>query len=407
MAVEIRAIASEEFEAFTRMTHVAFGAHLNVEEVQAHRTEFEPGRSLAALDGDRMVGGTSAVSFRMTVPGGDSLPTAGVTSVGVIPTHTRRGILLSLMRRQLDDVREAGEPLAALWASEGTIYGRFGYGMAAWASSIDVEKAWLRFRDDAPDGGTVRLVERERFLEDYQPIYERIWRRRPGMMRRNDKWARHRFFDPESEREGYSAFFFAMHAGNDGDDGYVVYRTKHDWTDEFPGGVVQIEELAAADDDAYAGLWRYLGRIDLMKRIECWHLGQDEPLLYMVLEPRRLKFRLRDGLWIRVVDVPAALEGRQYAAPGAVRLEVRDEFCPWNNGRYELEAAPDGASCSKTDKDPDLVLTAADLGAVYLGGPTLAQLWRAGRVTERRAGAVAEASRLFAWDPQPWSSHIF
>jgi predicted acetyltransferase len=144
-----------------------------------------------------------------------------------------------------------------------------------------------------------------------------------------------------------------------------------------------------------------------MKSIECWHLGQDEPLLYMVLEPRRLKFRLRDGLWIRVVDVPAALEGRQYAAPGAVRLEVRDEFCPWNNGRYELEAAPDGASCSKTDKDPDLVLTAADLGAVYLGGPTLAQLWRAGRVTERRAGAVAEASRLFAWDPQPWSSHIF
>jgi predicted acetyltransferase len=402
----IRPITADEYTASLRATHAAFGGHLREEEIERLRIEFEEGRSLAALDGESIVGTTSGLSFEMTVPGG-VLPVLAVTSVGVVPTHRRRGVLTGLMRRQLDDAHAAGLPAAALWASEAVIYGRFGYGMATLSGGISVERAHVRLLRPRPEAPAVRLLERDEALKAVPAVYDRARQGIPGMMGRDAAYTDYRFWIPEHHREGFSEYFFVVHESTDGPEGYVVYRTKGDWSEGTPAGTVEVEELVAATPEAYEGLWRFLLGLDLFARIETYVARPDEPLLHMVTEPRRLRLRLSDGLWVRLVDVPAALAGRRYQVDGSVVLDVRDDFCQWNDGRYHLEGGPDGAECRPTDQNPDLVLSAADLGAVYLGGTRLVTLAEAGRVQELSEGALRRADAMFGWPVTPWCPYHF
>jgi predicted acetyltransferase len=406
MDVEIRAVAAEEFEQYIKATERAFGHHPSLEEIENERKIFEPERSLAVFDGDRIVGTTGAFSLEVTVPGG-RLPMAGVTEVGVAPTHRRRGLLTMMMRRQLDDVRDLGEPLAGLWASEGAIYQRYGYGMATYACELEIERPWTGFARPYQWGGSLRLIEKEEAMRLMPPIMERVADATPGMWKRSQAFWEHAFADLERWRDGASALFFAVYESAQGPEGYAAYRVKHEWPGGIPRGTLKVRELMATTTEATAALWRACFDHDLMGKIQSWPRPLDEPLLHMLANPRALGLRLTDGLWIRLVDVAKALASRNYSAIGRIVFEVHDSFCAWNEGRYELEGGPDGASCRPSREEPDLVVEAADIGAALLGGSRFGHLHRSGRVVEMTQGALRRADAMFAWDPLPFCSAVF
>ena len=405
MDVEVRPIAPDEFEAFIRATVASFGGTYHPEELERTRIEFEPGRSLAALEGTDIVGTTGGLSFDLTVPG-RILPTLAVTGVGVLPTHRRRGVLRALMRRQLDDARQGDTPLSILWASEGAIYPRFGYGLTALHAETDIDTRHSRYAAPFEPGGRMRLLSGEEALKVFPDVYERVRDRQPGFLSRTPDWWSYRFWIPARHRGDLSEYFYALYE-DDGPQGYVVYRTKHHWPGGSPEGLLEVEELVAATDAAYAALWRYCFDHDLMTRVKAELRPSFEPLLHMLEEPRALRLHLADALWLRVLDVGAALEGRRYRGSGRLVFELRDEFCPWNEGRFELEVSPGGASCRATQAEPDLVMGVVELGALYLGGIPAWKLVRAGRIDEERPGAAEAASSLFAWTPPPWCPQRF
>lgn len=406
MDVEIRPIEPEEFEEWARTLEGAFGLRPTPEEIERERRVAEIDRCLAAFDGAEMVGCAGTSTFRLTVPDG-AARAAGVTAVGVKPTHRRRGINTALMRRQLDDVHAAGaEPLAILYASEGGIYGRYGYGLASFMCEINIERERSAFVRGYHPSGRVRLLERSEALAAFLPVYDRARRQRPGMIELEAAWFAHRLDETRHHGEE-RAYFYAGHESEEGFDAYAVYHVKEKWTGAVPKSELVVEDLHAVTPAAYADMWRYCFDIDLVERITAWNRPSDEPLLHLLQEPARLRLTFGDGLWARAVEVPAALEARRYAAEGRIVLEVHDAFCPWNDGRYGLEGGPDGATCGPTGAEPDLVLTANDLGAAYLGGASFRQLHRAGRVEEERPGALGRADAMFAWDPAPWCSFMF
>jgi predicted acetyltransferase len=407
MDVEIRPIAETEVETYLRVIGTAFGEHLEPEDIERERRVLEIERCLAAFDGSEMVGGTCAASLAMRVPGAE-VRVAAVTGVGVKPTHRRRGVNTALMRRQIDDVREAGGALAALHASEGGIYGRYGYGLASFLCAVDLEREGSGFvRGQPPGDGRVRILDREEALARLRPVYDRATIDRPGSMRLDARWFDYRF--DETHHHGADEprrFFFAAHESGGDIDAYAVYRIRHEWPRGVPRYELTVEDLQALTPGAYANMWRYVLDVDLVGRVTSWNRPVDDPILHLLAEPRRLGFTVRDGLWVRLVDVPAALEARTYAGEGAVTFEVRDPFCPWNEGRHLLEAGPEGASC-RPGGTPDIVCTATEIGAAYLGGVSFRALYRAGLVREERVGARERADALFRWDPAPWCPFVF
>jgi predicted acetyltransferase len=405
--IDIRPVALEDYERFVRAVERAFGHEATPQELETWRGTFEPERTLAAFDQDDIVGTTAAFSMDLSVPGAE-VPMAGITAVGVAPTHRRRGLLTSMMRRQLDDVREGGrEVIAGLWASEGAIYGRFGYGASALTGEIQIERQRTAFARPSPPGGRMVLVDKDRALELLPPIHDRMLPRQPGMWARPAKWWKALFADLESWREGASHLFFAVHESPNGFDGYAAYRIKSEWEGGFAKGSLRVLELIAENPQAYADVWRYCFDVDLIDKIEAWPCRVDEPLFHMLLEPRRLNLRIHDGLWLRLVDVPSALAARRYSVESEVVVEVRDSFCPWNEGRFEVHGGPDGAACRPTKRSPGLAADAADLAAAYLGGVRFSVLERAGRVHELEPGALAAADLMFGWDPLPWCPRVF
>lgn len=404
MTSELRPISQDEYYAFGQAAAAAFGNQFNPEHLERERPFQEFDRTLAAFDGEEIVGTAGVFSFQMTVPGG-ALPTAGVTWVSVKPTHRRRGVLTSMMRRQLSDVRERGEAIAALWASESVIYGRFGYGLAAECAELRIERDHTAFAREQQMPGRCRLVSREEALSAWPAVYERVLPTQPGMYSRSEAWWAHKTLR-ETESSGPGARFLVQYEEDGQPLGYARYRVRRDGRDGNPYGTLYVSELIAATDTAYAALWRYLFGVDLIGVIEARLRHVDEPLVWLLADPRRLFRRVQDTLWVRLVDVAPALEGRRYASEGRVVFEVRDTFCPWNEGRYELEGGPAGARCQRSNETADLVLTAADLGAAYLGGASLRTLARAGRV-EGDARALERADAMFAWHPRPWCPEVF
>ncbi|MFH9583921.1 GNAT family N-acetyltransferase [Streptomyces luteogriseus] len=369
-------------------------------------TEFD--RSLGVWDGDECVGTAGAFSFRLTVPGGASLPVAGVTMVSVAATHRRRGLLTSMMRRQLDDVRAWGEPLAVLTASEPAIYGRFGYGNAtvSLTAEIDTTRVGLSV-PDGTDDVRVRYAVPADVVDVCEAVYARLVPARPGMLARRPGWERLGVLDPASEREGASPLQCVLAERGGETVGYARYRVKPEWELSGSNGTVIVEELAGLEPAADAALWRFLFGIDLTSKVTVRGRPVDDTWQYLVSDPRRCHPRVRDSLYVRPVEVGAALEARTYQTPVDVVFEVEDAFCPWNAGRWRLSGDTKGASCERTTDAADLALSVRELGAAYLGGVSLAALGAAGRVRELRPGALAEASLGFGVGVPPWLPHGF
>ncbi|WP_433450333.1 GNAT family N-acetyltransferase [Streptomyces sp. CA-142005] len=406
---ELRVLRESDWDRWYDVLYRAFGASAappEERELDKSLTEFD--RSLAAWDGDTIVGTTGAFSFRMTVPGGAAVPAAGVTMVSVAATHRRRGVLTSMMRRQLDDVRALGEPVAVLTASEPAIYGRFGYAAATFrtAAEIDTSRVTLSLPPGVDDV-RLRYAAPADVLGACEAVYAALVPLRPGMLARRPGWERLGLLDPESERGGASALQCAV-AERDGEvTGYVRFSTKIGWGESGHDGTVQLKDLAALDPVTEAALWRFLFGIDLMTTLSVRSRPLDDAWRYLVSDPRRCRPRLKDDAYVRLVDVGAALSARTYQASVDVVLEVEDAFCPWNAGRWRLTGDPKGASCERTADAADLSLSVRELGASYLGGVTLLSLAAAGRVRELRPGALTEASVAFGSPVAPWLPHGF
>ncbi|MFI2640158.1 GNAT family N-acetyltransferase [Streptomyces sp. NPDC018610] len=403
-----RVLRREEWDAWYDHLVRAFGGTESPEVLELDRSLTEYDRSLGVWDGDVCVGSAGAFTFRLSVPGGALVPAAGVTMVGVAATHRRRGVLTSMMRRQLDDVRSWGEPLAVLTASEPAIYGRFGYAAATFQldADIDTHRAGLSV-PAGTDDVRVRYAEPAEVLDACEAVYARLVPRRPGMPARQPGWERREVIDPPSERDGGSALLCVVAERGGEITGYARYRTKLGWGEGGHNGTVTLRDLAALDPATDAALWRFLFGIDLMTTLAVRNRPVDEAWQYLVTDIRRCRPRLRDALYVRLVDVGAALAARTYQAPVDVVFEVEDAFCPWNGGRWRLSGDVKGASCERTSDAADLSLSVRELGAAYLGGVPLAGLAAAGRVRELRRGALAEASVGFGSAVAPWLPHGF
>ena len=398
---KVDTITAEDIPAFVAGVEAAFHDDPSPGDVERITKKLEVDRTIAIRDGERIVAGASIYSRRMTVPGGE-VPIAGVTQVGVAPTHRRRGMLTAMMRRQLDDVRAAGEEaVAALWAAEAAIYGRFGYGLASLSGEIRFDVRDVRLR--TPATLRARLSTPPEALDGMRAIYEAVRPTRPGMLDRQGPWWDVRLHDPENDREGASA----LRAAVIDDHAYALYAVKTQFEENRFSAEVQVRELMAATREGYAAIWDFLLNLDLTRRLHYLFGPSDDPLMHLVTEAQATPVRLHEALWVRLVDLPRALRQRRYGEPFEVVIEVEDEFCPWNTGRWALRWDGETAICGETALSPGLQLTAADLGAAYLGGTTLSALAAAGRVTERRTGALAATSRSFRGEVAPWCPEIF
>jgi predicted acetyltransferase len=401
----IRSIQAEELPAFMSALELAFHGSGDEQDIRNESIIAEPDRYFVAMDGDRIVGTAGACTTDLTVPGG-TVRSPGVTAVGVLASHRRRGVNTRLMATLLDQAAERDEPMVYLWASESPIYGRFGYGMASLCAELEMPTRHAAFRSGVDVSGRVDLLPRDEALPLMRPAYDAAASGRPGMVAMNDRFWEWLF--AKRKRDEDEPPFYAVHTNDRGEaDGYSVYKVKHDWAHGIPTNELKVDHMVCATPVAEAALWRYLFDVDLIATVKAWDRPPDESLLWIVQEPRHLRFTLSDGLWLRVLDVAASLEARTYAADGRVVLELHDGFRPDTSGRYELEVEAGKGRCVRTDAEADLEGRIEALGAAYLGGATFRQLARAHQVREKRAGALARADQMFASDPAPWFGFIF
>jgi predicted acetyltransferase len=406
--IEIRTPPPDAVRHFLEVGAKTFSEALRPEEAERDERVLDPERLFAAYDGDKLVGTAGDFGLTLTIPGGE-LPAAGVTLVGVLPTHRRRGILTQLMRTEIDAMVRRGDALAILWATEAPIYGRYGYGMATAYASIKAERDRFELRGDPPAVGEVRLVDEDEAARDLPPIYERVRRSRPGMFARSEAWWRnYRLPDPEHHRHGGGPRYFVVLAIDGVDEAYARYRVKDDWQDSITTSTLRVIEAIATSPTATRELWRFLFGVDLVATVEAWALAADDPLFLLVTEPRRLRMRLGDALWLRILDVERALSARSYEGDGSVSLELGDGFLPHNAGAWQLQVSDGQAVVTRVESGAgELRLDVADLASAYLGGFGFTRLARAGRVEELAEGALDRADALFRTPVAPWCPEVF
>jgi predicted acetyltransferase len=414
MGVLVRPIVPDEAERLSRLLFTAFGETATDEKVKDELEWAEVDRLLCAEDDGNLVAAAGAYTFDMTLPGGATLPVAGVTWVGVLPTHRRQGVLTSMMQFQLDDIAERGEAVAILTASEAPIYGRFGYGLASrlWKVKINT-RGGLPLLVEPTAEGRMRMLDVEEAKTVLPPLYDEVRRTRPGELTRPATWWEGHWRDPEYNRDDASHRFDVVHERGDGTiDGYVSYRVKQDWDFSVPGGEVRLRDCISIDPEVTAALIAFVSEIDLTASITSWNRPVDDPFALRVADWRRYKVEtVHDHLWLRVLDVPVALTARRYEGGGSLVIAVDDAFRPAVSGRYRLEVADDGsATCERVgdrDGDADITLGITGLGSLYLGDVSATQLARAGRLTASSEAALSTADRVFKTVVPPYCTMGF
>lgn len=398
--VVARPIHDSEFDEWVRIESAAFGGVPDPDHIALERKLMPFDRIIGAFDGDRVIAAAASYPFQMTVPGGASIPVGGVTAVGVAGTDRRRGALRAMMEYQLDDARRRGEVAAILNASESSIYGRFGYGLAEQYQRVRVQTERIAF-DPAPPDRTLRLITKPDAAVQLPPIFEAYRLTRAGEVARPDAWWEGVLGDVQTWKGGGK--LYVVVAEPDDDDpagGYVIYHFESRELTPFRKMIVR--EIVAADPDTEAALWRYCVELDLVDEVEVESQPLDAPIRWRLTDPRQLRVVWQyDFAWVRLLDLETALAARAYGADEVIVLDVDDPTRPDIAGRYRLEASSKGGSCARTDEPADLSLSVADLGALYLGGVRASTLARAGRMCEQRSGALASADAIFGWPLAP------
>lgn len=352
----------------------------------------------------------STYTFRMRVPGGATVPVAGLTFVGVHTAHRRRGLLTAMMADHLTDARGRGEVASVLYAAEPAIYQRFGYGLAAQQLTVRVPRAAELRAVEGADDLTVRIerASLDRHGEAVAAVQRRL--ERPGTLTLDDTEARRaRFADPESERDGFEQLRIALVESDGQPLAYAMFRRKGSWSDDgIPKGTLRTQELASLTPAAARRLWSVLLDVDLISTVEAFPLAVDDPLMWMLVDPRSARARMRDNVWLRIVDVPAALTARDYLCPVDAVIEVRDPLFPDNAGPWRVTSRDgDGHVESAHGAKPDVVLGIQELSAAYLGGVSVESLGVAGLAEEHRPGAVRGLAAAFASTRLPVSNLMF
>ncbi|MEO3811923.1 GNAT family N-acetyltransferase [Sphaerisporangium sp. B11E5] len=405
----IRTLDKSEWPDWMEVFQEAFNQEFPPERNARFEAVMEFDRTLGAFDGDRLVGTTVGSSFSMTVPGGPR-PVCGVTGVAVLPSHRRRGVLSSLMRRQLADLHENGEALAALYASEAGIYGRYGYGRGVDNLFFRIPRHGARLAPHAPSDPALRVrVEKPATVrEELEKVFEAVRPTRPGQYARNHERWNVLLADDETARRGNGPLRCVIAEDDAGVRGYALFRVKSQFTDhDVPDGEVMLMELFAVDPAAYALVWSQVLDRDLCSSVYAWNRPADDPVIHLLAEPRHLNAGWLDEMWIRVVDVERAMPERAYSAAADVVIEVEDPVCPWNEGRWRLSCDREGATWSRTTDPADVSLPVSVLGAAYLGGRPLGTYHSAGVADEHRRGALRELSAAMLWDIAPWGGLVF
>jgi predicted acetyltransferase len=410
----IRSIAPDEFEALSAVPGQAFLEEWPPDawEIEIPVTEFD--RTIAAFDGTQMVGTATAYTFRLTVPGG-SADAAGISMVSVLPSHRRRGILTDMMRHEIMDSRGRGEAIAILFASESGIYSRFGFGLAAWQQRLRIGRGDGRLAVGSAAAESkqpgLRFGAPAEVRTDLAKLFDAAVPGRPGMLARNDAWWDVLLSDHPTRRGGMSPLRCVVAEDDGGPRGYSLYRTQPSWTDGLADGTIRLNELIALDPAAAAALWGDLFSRDLVGEVVAPSRPVDDPLLAMLADARRAQPIVNDGLWVRLIDLPAAMVQRTYASAVDVVLDVLDPFLPDNAGRWRLTSGGlgDGAAarCERSTAPADLLVSAHALGAAYLGGASFGQLAAAGHVSEQTPAALTHLAAAMSWDPRPWCSMMF
>jgi predicted acetyltransferase len=408
--IRIRRVEPDEWERFSRIAELVFADIMNDERRAAGKAAFEFERGMTAEDDGELVATGGAYSLDITLPGLTIVPVGGLTWISVLPTHRRRGILRRMMQHHFDDVQRRGEPASILYASESIIYGRFGYGPATQLVSYQIDPSRAAFTHPVGDSGQVRMVGEKQALELLPPIFDQTRRGRPGEITRTGEWWTLVLSDPEWRRDGAAAAVNVVYqpAPDQPAEGYARYRMKSHWDDMLAANTVRVEEVTALTPRAHAALWRYLLDQDLAGSVELFNGRVDEPLRWRLADPRRLRTtQAGDGVWLRLLDIRAALAARRYGVADRLVLEVTDTFRPEVGGRFAVEGGPDGAACAPTGEEPDIVLGVAELSATYLGNLRFSALAAAERATEVTPGALHRADRMFLGDQAPYCSREF
>ena len=398
----LRGISRDELESYVRAVGVGFGNHNTDQAVAGWASLTEVPRALAVFDGDEIVATSGAFTTEVTVPGGAHVMAAGVTAVTVRATHRRRGLLRQMMGELFNQAREHDEPMAVLTASESHIYGRFGYGVASFGEAFSVAADRSAFRRDPDVGGRFRIVDEKTVRSTFPALHDAVRRRTPGDINRTYAWWDLAAADAEFMREGKKPAFRVLHEDSAGNpDGYAIYRYDDKWPDGNPAKKVGVDEVIAADPEVELALWRYLFDLDLVGEVT-GSVAQDAPLRWALLEPRRFVVKqIWDGIWVRILDVPAALTARRYAVPGVLVVQVGDE------GTYRLDVDETGeASCESVTSEPDLVVGLEELGSMYLGAVRASTLAGANRVSGS-GGPMRKADAMFASEQAPYLSTGF
>ncbi len=412
--ITLRRPRPDEIRAFLGPLADAFGEELSEAEFEHESQLLEPDRLVNAFDGEERVGSAGAYSLRLTVPGGE-VGAAGISAVGVRPSHRRRGILRQMMDWLLADARARDEAVAVLWATEGTIYQRFGFGMGTVHSSFEIDRTRAIFRQPvegpAGDGapyGVVRMVDVEEAMRVFPAVFEQVRRINPGAVSRTEtKWRLEVLGDAEWMQGGNGPKFRALLEVDGEPRAYAIYRFKGEWGPVGPNGSILVLEVTALDPAAEQALWQWLLSMDLTATVRAWRGPVPHPLQLWLDEPRRLGLTVADGVWLRIVDVAAALGGRTYNGSGTVVLEIDDPMFDSNAGRWEL-AVRDGAPVvARTTAEPHITLDVGALASAYLGAFRFADLARAGRARECQPGSVTTLDMLFTPSRAPWCATMF
>lgn len=404
--IEVRSCTQDDWPLILTVDEAAFGYSFDPEQSQPDYALLEFDRSLLAWCEGVPVGHTTAYSLQMSVPGGQ-VPVAGVTWVAVLPTHRRRGVLTELMRRQTRDIHERGEPVAALYASEPAIYPRFGFGLASQRLEVSIDCAYSAMHGPRDPALRTSLVTPEHARAAVEHVYAAIRTVRAGMPARPGLWWQRIVADPKARRDGASALGAVVVADGAGPRAYALYCTKSAWEGGSPRGEIRVREHGSLDAAAAHELWRLLLNVDLVATVSHQNMAVDDVLMQLLDDPRRARPALQDSLYVRLVDLPAALAARSYATDYEGVVQVSDDLAPWNAGRWRLSLHADGAGCDRTDAEPDLVVDVRALGAAYLGSTSLSPLVAAGQIQERRPGSAAALGRAMRHEPLAHCTFIF
>jgi predicted acetyltransferase len=398
VTVEIRPARADELVDFRRVSAYVFASNdFNPEDLSDE--PMQPEWTLGAFVDGKLATTMGAYPFTMRWNGA-AIPVAGITAVGSYPEYRRRGLLRSVMEQGFRDQRERGQYVAILWASMGAIYQRFGYGLASIYVRYDFAPRDAAFQQPVEPTGHVRLATKDEARADMERVYKEYSAPRNLLLHRAPPmWDR-----MVREQKGKRAHIGVYRDGDDRPTGYLVYETVEDGRpfQPAPDQTLEVRDFVAVDLDAYRGIWEFIRRHDLVARVDV-KVAEDDPAPALLLEPRVLRRRTSDGIWMRVVDVEHALPRRPYGDAGALTLRVRDDVCDWNDATFRLETdGPDAQVSRTTHHEPDVTLPARSLAMLSSGYASATQLARWGLLEARDAAALRTADRLFATEYRPY-----